>query len=571
MGCNSSHLTYYPTSKDRDVPIKRVDSQKILVYLQQPVYYFQNKSTLDTAVRNSYNSPRGSNLVESDYTGYTIASDATFVHATDEKYDYIVNLLPPGQLFEDLEFPANNASLFFDTNDPAASKIVWLRPFEIVGPNERPLFIKEGVSRADIMQGILGDCWFLSSCAAIAKRSKLINKIIPSYQVLYGPKYRGMVHFRFWRYGGWLQVIIDDRLPTEKGKLIYGHCTDPTEFWVPLIEKAYAKLHGTYEALGGGITMDAMVDLTGGLAERYDLAEFDSFLFRRIYRAHKTGAFIACSRKGDWRMATAADENGLVPGHAYTVTNIAMVRHRLGDERLIRVRNPWGDATEWKGSWNDKDVNWQWVDPDTRDNLLEHSSPGEFWMSFRDFFRQFGEVTICLLGPDLDGDGVPEHAGHIEIIRGEWKLGYSAGGSRNNLQKFITNDQYLLTIIEPDDFDSSMDDAESEGRCNVVIALMQQHRKPRRNIKIPNYQIGFFVYETEYRTRKLPLNFFRYNPDYGKTKIFVNYREVSERFEFEPGHYIIIPTTFLEDCPAQFMLRVFGEKRFHLRGPLSRN
>lgn len=81
MGCNSSHLTYYPTSKDKDVPIKRVDTQKILLYLQQPVYYFQNKSTLDTAVRNSHNTQRGSNMVESDYTGYTIASDATFVHA----------------------------------------------------------------------------------------------------------------------------------------------------------------------------------------------------------------------------------------------------------------------------------------------------------------------------------------------------------------------------------------------------------------------------------------------------------------------------------------------------------
>lgn len=55
----------------------------------------------------------------------------------------------------------------------------------------------------------------------------------------------------------------------------------------------------------------------------------------------------------------------------------------------------------------------------------------------------------------------------------------------------------MILIYLADDFDSSMDDSESEGRCNVVIALMQQHRKPKRNMKIPNYQIGFFVYEVK--------------------------------------------------------------------------
>ena len=37
----------------------------------------------------------------------------------------------------------------------------------------------------------------------------------------------------------------------------------------------------------------------------------------------------------------------------------------------------------------------------------------------------------------------------MEIVRGEWILGHSAGGSRNNLPKFATNDQYLLSITEP--------------------------------------------------------------------------------------------------------------------------
>jgi len=35
------------------------------------------------------------------------------------------------------------------------------------------------------------------------------------------------------------------------------------ETWVPLIEKAYAKLHGDFAALDGGFMSEAIEDLTG--------------------------------------------------------------------------------------------------------------------------------------------------------------------------------------------------------------------------------------------------------------------------------------------------------------------
>ena len=91
--------------------------------------------------------------------------------------------------------------------------------------------------------------------------------------IVYDGIEHGFAVFQFFKNGKWQYVIVDTRIPYNSSSKtpLYGHCSDPTEFWVPLMEKAYAKLHGCYEVLNGGSMAESLVDLTGGCSEKYNL------------------------------------------------------------------------------------------------------------------------------------------------------------------------------------------------------------------------------------------------------------------------------------------------------------
>ena len=56
----------------------------------------------------------------------------------------------------------------------------WKRPFEL---SSNPSLYVDGTSRKDVIQGILGDCWLLSTCAAVAKREDLMHRVLDPKQV----------------------------------------------------------------------------------------------------------------------------------------------------------------------------------------------------------------------------------------------------------------------------------------------------------------------------------------------------------------------------------------------------
>ena len=151
--------------------------------------------------------------------------------------------------------------------------------------------------RFDINQGEIGNCWFLAALANLVESPACFEQVVPHDQD-FGRGYAGIFKFRFWRFGKWVEVVVDDKLPTRNGQLIYLRSVQKNEFWGALLEKAYAKLHGSYKAIEGGLTIEAAVDFTGGIPEMIDLTQLKmdpERLFELMDQADKRGAFMGCS------------------------------------------------------------------------------------------------------------------------------------------------------------------------------------------------------------------------------------------------------------------------------------
>ncbi|XP_030855129.1 calpain-9-like isoform X2 [Strongylocentrotus purpuratus] len=477
-----------------------------------------------------------------------------------KEYDSIVRQCrQSGAKFEDPLFPACVESLFFEQKPP--QPFVWKRPSEIV---QNPQLFVGGASRFDVAQGQLGDCWFLAATAGLSLDDHLLKKVIPPDQNFD----LGVVKFNFWQYGKWVTVVIDDQLPTYNNELVFVHSKEKNEFWSALLEKAYAKLHGSYECLKGGNVIEAMEDFTGGVSESIDLNQNPpKGLFKILKSSYDRDSQLGCSINAKPGVTEAKLPSGLIAGHAYTITDVKKVNVKGRDVRLIRIRNPWG-AVEWNGRWSDNAREWDDINQRERKNLgLVSGDDGEFWMEFSDFKRNFERVDMCHLSAEaMTGKG--KRKWQAIVNDGKWQKGATAGGCRNFPDSFWINPQFSLILEEEDDKDDVGDEEDEDpGQdkpgSTFLVALMQKNRRAQRKMGVDNLTCGFAIYQTDGNfdaSVGLPKDHFLYNASTARSPSFTNTREVSGRFKLPPGHYVIVPSTFEPGQEGDFLLRIFSMK-----------
>ncbi|XP_070773744.1 calpain-2 catalytic subunit-like [Enoplosus armatus] len=465
------------------------------------------------------------------------------------------NYLRRGKLFVDNTFPPNETSLGDLPDLPSwkEKQVEWLRPADILkvqNNDNEPSFCTKGASRFDFGQGSVGNCWFLAAISSLTFQKGLMVQVVPMDQSF--SNYAGIFHFRFWRFGKWMDVVIDDLLPTLNKRLLSVHSKGGNEFWVPLLEKAYAKVCGSYADMNAGLPSEACKDFSGGVHMTYQLREahsagHDEELWLSLSRATGCKSMVCCgtAQKGDKLVNTVA-HTGLVDAHAYSVTAVTEVEYYGSKVKLVRVMNPWGH-TEWNQKWSDKSDLWQRVSPEDREKCFDRND-GEFWMELEDFCHYFVMLSICCENPNfIDGDLSCQWK--CMIYDGSWVAGRSAGGNVNE-NTFATNPQYRIQV--------AIIDEQEQGDKNVLLSLMQKPQQQYRK-KTRSFPIGLTIYQVPAGTPKgrLGSSFFRRNRPMKQSQAYTYERDLIEQHSLQPGEYVIIPSTMRPYMTADFVLTVF--------------
>uniref|UniRef100_A0A0G4HDS7 Calpain catalytic domain-containing protein n=1 Tax=Chromera velia CCMP2878 TaxID=1169474 RepID=A0A0G4HDS7_9ALVE len=305
-------------------------------------------------------------------------------------------------------------------------------------------YFLDDVEPSDIKQGSIGTCWLIAAISGMGEFPSSVKYLFPNQS-------RISAEGRYWV--GWLvrlfnpsteqweRVEVDDHVPCHprefwqtRGRPLSSSSED-CEIWCLLLEKAVAKLAGWYGALIGGLQGKAWVLFTGqmeqwmfkktdagawskrqlktdyGTLEEYfrlnqtsisdDNRDGDQF-FSELCQYDDANFLMGASIVGNSRYPEHRRPDGLVEGHAYTL----LAAFEAEGVKLVQLRNPWGNSTEWKGRWSDDSPLWN-ERPDVREAVEIHlrallgdddysidRDDGSFFMEFRDFDRIWSSVAV---------------------------------------------------------------------------------------------------------------------------------------------------------------------------------
>lgn len=238
----------------------------------------------------------------------------------------------------------------------------------------------------DILQGGLGDCYFLTAIAAISNYPYLIKEKFRT------TKYNDLGYYEVILFidGEWQVVFIDDYFPVNSQNNDSFAFASPhgDELWVIILEKAWAKVNGGYSLIQGGWISEGFQALTG----------FPSFyinhnklkpkdLFEKVLAESKEKTLMGCGSQGN---SDRDIVQGIVQRHAY-----AIAEAKSYDEiELIKIRNPWG-MTEWEGDWSDNSSLWT---PELRKYFgCKVRDDGIFWIDYNNYSKHFNQTDISYI------------------------------------------------------------------------------------------------------------------------------------------------------------------------------
>ncbi|CAF3875319.1 unnamed protein product [Adineta steineri] len=267
----------------------------------------------------------------------------------------------------------------------------WLRISDVAplpdDPPDLPWTIFSSPQPSDIQQGVLGDCWLVAALALISERPRLLEHILLTKQI----NSQGVYLVRICHNGLWKTIIVDDCFPCTKHKRLVFTQAKRRQLFVPLIEKACAKLFGSYSSLKSGNMLEGLQLLTGAPCDYIDLKPSKNLLesdivWAKLLSACESKLLIGASTSGT---NVSRDEYARVNirgNHAFSL----LAAHALVNDtsRFVLIRDPHSRS--------------RYTEDLITEPILEqlrlvnptHRSTGAFWISWPRFLHYFSSITI---------------------------------------------------------------------------------------------------------------------------------------------------------------------------------
>jgi len=284
----------------------------------------------------------------------------------------------------------------------------------------------DGIDPRDLLQGNIGNCWLIAAISAMAEFPEEIERLFLRDGLKKGDG-RYVVSIFNHKTNVIEEVTVDEYIPCKPGRWWdteaepYFAQPNGNELWCLILEKAMAKVWGSYGELRGGCPSAAFRALTGHKKQiLWEVDDSKASWKKSTLADGKTSAFTwpgsgkeSLSRSDFFKhlhecdqenflMAASIDggreekrSDGLVEGHSYTLISVAALTAEDGTRfRLVQLRNPWGDEDEWNGNWSDGHSLWKRYPEVKRSLRPTFGDDGAFWMDFENFARIFTEVCI---------------------------------------------------------------------------------------------------------------------------------------------------------------------------------
>lgn len=244
-------------------------------------------------------------------------------------------------------------------------KLTWLRPYEFMkdryyifkSPDEAVMSKSSrndpSIQIDEVFQGKLEDSYFLSCLSSMAEHPSRIRNLFISKKV---NQTCGVYCVKICFEGIWQAVFVDDFFPCipDAKELYFARSKKrDNQLWVSILEKAWAKLHGSYEKIEFGESREVLRDLTGAPTKSVPIGTGttdEMNVLRKIYEGVREDYVITARTREKKSLFNTKKRIEMFQSHSHSLISI----HELKGNILIKLRNPYGKG-EWLGAWRDDD------------------------------------------------------------------------------------------------------------------------------------------------------------------------------------------------------------------------